>query len=141
MEDAEQEAATEEIPNSDAGENTEEGLHLKCTAELTVKTRTWLEVVKGNLPVKTRPMTPSSFEVEVSIGTVICFHAKEDWEDTDYQHRIFVVRGDDCVHIFDEDGHQFVIGAFTSSVGVQALTGDSGFLASWEHDMYCVVRL
>ena len=132
-----EETATAEAENSDVGENTDDLLHLECTAELTVKTRTWREVVKWNLPVTTRP-TPSSYEAEVSLGTVICFHSKDEWEDITYQHRIFVVRGDDCVHIFDDVGNPFVLGSFTNSDGVQALTGDSGFLASWEHDMYCV---
>jgi hypothetical protein len=47
-------------------------------------------------------ITPESFEEDTEVGNVYAFHDKlfheDDWR------RTFILRGADCVHLFDTDG-------------------------------------
>ena len=116
-------------------------VELKCTASLTVHTESWKKLVENALPVVTTSgLLPSSYTAEVAIGTVICFLAKNDYADALFAHQVFVVRGEESVHIFHKDGRPF---APTSSTGPgdsnnYPLTGDAGFLTAWEHELFCV---
>ena len=73
--------------------------------------------------------------VEGGHGTTLAMYDRNLFSEA-FNRRVYVVHGDDCVHVFDTDGN--LVNEPTNFVtnGRQALNGDHSFLEDWKEDYY-----
>ena len=111
-------------------------LTLRCSEARSVTTRPW-EMVAASQPAADDDdaITADNF-TEADEYDVFAMNDRNSFAQEWPNRRIFVVLGDGCVHIFNEQGVAINEPGEGVIEGRQDLDGDSGFLADWTSDYY-----